>query len=486
MTTTDLDRLLAGWMEQAEPVSEPATLLPSVFAVTRTTGQRRGVMGRVAAELRYSDAFRLWEARPVLTYVVLGLLILALLAVAAVAGGFLRPTFATGWRQLDADPKAGEYTAVSAIVANEDGFLAIGHSELPLTGPQCTEDLARGRVWSSPHGDRWTELAVASLVGVRIQRVVVAQEAYYAFGHDDYCGTGEEQFSAEGWRSRDGVGWAKLPASEMLNMGNIPNIVDLDGELISVGIFQAFLDDGGYGPPEARVWASNDGSRWDHVGTIPGFAPGELAEKDGTLVLIAWSESDSRARLVRSTDAGRSWEVVASAPAIPDELYSIVAGHDVFVAVGNGAAVTSSDGRSWTAATVEPGALDGVFGLWSTPSGFMAARGDRSDGGETLECGAGGLQPARPTDAAADPTLGPDDTGSPPNPSDYCVPVDAPGGTGVSRDGTDWRIGPDLPAQTTLGRGGQYVVGAGRGSLLVAEPSHSGAIWYAPLADFSR
>jgi hypothetical protein len=52
MNGNDLDRSLNEWFDAVEPRNEPRQILTNVFAVTRRTGQRRGMAGRLARALR--------------------------------------------------------------------------------------------------------------------------------------------------------------------------------------------------------------------------------------------------------------------------------------------------------------------------------------------------------------------------------------------------------------------------------------------------
>src|SRR5687768_10073752 len=51
MNSNDLDRNLNEWFDAVEPRNEPQQILTNVFAVTRRTGQRRGIAGRLATIL---------------------------------------------------------------------------------------------------------------------------------------------------------------------------------------------------------------------------------------------------------------------------------------------------------------------------------------------------------------------------------------------------------------------------------------------------
>jgi len=482
MTTNDLDQLLETWMDTAEPMTEPHTLLPAVFAVTRATRQQRGVSARFAAGLRFGGVLP-WQARPILGYALLTLLLVALLAAAAVAGGFFRRQLPTGWRMLDSAPLAGESTWVSAIVTTEAGFLAIGNSEVLPEGGGCRPESARGRAWSSVDGDSWRDVSESSLVGVRIDKVFVANGYVYAFGFDNVCYDGDGPRAASSWRSADGVAWEKLPDAEMLSMGNIPELADVRGTMVAVGVYQPFLGDGNYGALETRIWSSTDGSRWDHAGTIAGVLPGGLAEKNGTLVMLGYREGEPGGRLSTSDDGGRTWAETQPPSGVADELQALAADDKAFVAVADGLAVTSMDGKTWSLAT-DAGALKGVLGLRTVSNGLMAIRTERRDGAKGQECRAGGLENPRPSGAAPDQTDGPAEDDPPPYPTDYCYPVAGSGGTALSSDGSIWRTGPDLPAQPGVALFGEYVVGAAYGALLVAHPAHPGSIWYASLDDF--
>ena len=56
MNANDLDRSLNEWFDVVEPRTVPTQILDKVFAVTRRTGQRRGMAGRLAGALRLDQS----------------------------------------------------------------------------------------------------------------------------------------------------------------------------------------------------------------------------------------------------------------------------------------------------------------------------------------------------------------------------------------------------------------------------------------------
>ena len=56
MTANDPDRSLHDWLEAVEPRTVPTRILQNVFAVTRRTGQRRGLAGHLAVILGFDQS----------------------------------------------------------------------------------------------------------------------------------------------------------------------------------------------------------------------------------------------------------------------------------------------------------------------------------------------------------------------------------------------------------------------------------------------
>ena len=489
MTQNDIASVLAEAFETMEPRHAPDDLLTSVFSATRATRQRSGLIGRFNAALdSVAVAVQAWAVRPAVSFAVLLALLALILLSAAFAGGLLRDRPATGWRALDPADPGVEYTTVSDILETDESLLAVGTTVRHVDGQECNSG-AEGRVWSSTNGDTWVSMADTSLVGATLDGIVASGGYLFAYGNDGACVLSQD--GGRGlWRSIDGVSWEAMPKSEPFSLGNVPQFVTIGETLIAVGIYQSPSPPGGgdFGLPETRVWSSTDGSQWALLATMSDVLPASIAETDDVLVMLGYPVDGLGARLLYSTDLGRTWHDAQRPTGLPESLFSVVANDDTFVAAGDEVAIASSDGRTWVAATTDPAILEGVDGLWALPDGFLVTRGDRQDGLQGQECRPGGLQPAQPSGAPGEEPPAPTHVIDPTPmviPTDTCVAVPGRGGTSLSADGLEWRRGTDLPMPASAGFvPDDFVIGSGRGALIFTGAGHGARLWYAPLSDF--
>ncbi|MEX2546900.1 MAG: hypothetical protein WD830_03830 [Chloroflexota bacterium] len=164
-----------------------------------------------------------------------------------------------------------------------------------------------------------------------------------------------------------------------------------------------------------------------------------------------------------------------------------------YEAIGQNVALTSTDGQTWTSATTEFSSGSVNSQLFPLPNGFLVT-GVRNDGATAMECNSGGVP--RPSIQVL-PTGEPDTSPGQPEtpdlgvPSETCSPVPGSGGTWVSRDGSEWKRGADLPQDARSAGGTTYVLAAGHDALVASydaiiagEASRRGMLWYEPLSDF--
>lgn len=162
------------------------------------------------------------------------------------------------------------------------------------------------------------------------------------------------------------------------------------GELVKIGPVFATQDgfvaltptdnaDSGFEP---KVWFSADGSTWDLVGSASPFGEGayvrEVASRSGRHVAVGWerlSGSSQEPEALWVSDDGLTWERLPALerPVPCDSACAESVGMLVRVAAAesgwmilarDGAAWTSSDGRTWEQLRGWPG----VHGVWSSPS----------------------------------------------------------------------------------------------------------------------
>ena len=492
MNTYDLDRMFGEWMDAADAMAEPPTLLPSVFDVTRQTPQRRGLIGRIQSAF---NAGMSWTLRPVLVYALIILLLLVMTFALALSAGLLRPAIPTGWRSLDVkEDRLGVY--VNKIAHTPRGFVAL--TETAMSDQECRDRTGRAQLWTSPDGNSWVAASDRSLSGTSLvpREILSVGDVTYIFGSDctsiDFS---ERTPSGGGWRSNDHDAWERLPDSpDIFQHGNVPYFAALDETLFALGYFQVPVAPGGavpglqgveFGEPEVRVWSSTNGSDWAHLATLADFQIYSVAARDGVLVALGSRPNQPGMIVLRSADGGLTWAEQALPQGIPQSLAYVVAGEDVFVAAGDEVAVVSDDGRSWAVSTTVPAVLDGVDGLWAIPGGYLVTVSERDDHATRPECRAigGPAQPVMSLDpAVTDPPL----ITMPPVPQETCLPVPASGGTALSRDGLTWVRGPDLPVPSVSGTSGpvQFQLAADDRSVVASEWGHGPSIWYSPLEPF--
>ena len=479
MSTYDLDRMFGEWVESADSIAEPQTLLPSVFAVTRTAPQRRGFVGRVRLTLNGSDVSS--RLRPVMTYALLILLLLALTFAFAFSAGLLKPRPPTGWRMVDTEfPERTYISEVTAMPAG--GFMAIGSSDEVTS--DCGEGQQVGRVWTSADGDVWTDQSSGWDRKLQQQGLFTTNEWIYLIGTDLVCydGTGAgPDPQVHILRSRDGVGWEELPEPEdVFRWGNVPHVSEVDGELVAIGTSAEALPSGEFGQDVPTVWSSPDGKTWRRLATLPGisYVLG-FAARDGVMVAIGGVIDQPRIVILTSADGGTTWDPQELPDGVPSSVSFLVAADGRFVAAGDDAAIVSADGRTWTAADASDGTLNGVTDLLAVPDGYLVVRTDRADKALRDVC----QQVAPPI---AVPSISSQVEFTPnPSPVMTCVPEPVGGGTSFSRDGVNWSIGPDLPTSVNTAAGNSYTVAVGEDGLIALESSHLAEIWYSPLEPFT-
>lgn len=497
MSTTDIDRDLQAWFEAAEPQSAPASLLPNVFSVTRQTGQRRGLRGRLSVAL-LSGAAVLQPAAVsrALNIAVLILLVALLVAGAGFIGGQLRRTPA-GWRVLDQSPIEGETTSVTSVMATRFGFVAVGTSAQPEAA-QCPTGRARARVWTSVDGDRWVSQASQSFSGVTsLTNLVQFGSSVYVFAESATACTASEPPRRTLWRSTDGVDWERLPEAPIFYLGNVPAMADAGGTLVALGIYQepppAETPDA-WGDPVTRVWATTDGLHWRHVATLADTLVASLAAHDGSLVALGYHSLKPGKTLLYSSDAGQTWLESTGMDDAPGAL--IVAGDGQFVAAGDGWAATSPDGRSWTYRGLE--ALAGAYNLWALPNGFLVQTSLGENG--TPGCGTNQPYPSAYESPVASTSVEPIATAelvataepAPTVAAGSCPPPSATEGSWFSPDGIDWRPAPMRPAPMLPSPDSALPVGilpstqmaANADAVIISGFDFGPSVWLAPLSDF--
>ncbi|HWH23827.1 MAG TPA: hypothetical protein VNW68_02920 [Candidatus Limnocylindria bacterium] len=287
------------------------------------------------------------------------------------------------WEYIGADFPLGAAIEISALVATDSGFVAVGYE--PLDGEDVF-GLRQGIVWRSADGRSWQRSAPADLLHVTPLAMASFEGQLYIGGtlsscpllSDVGCDEPPEAGNAV-WRSVDGASWQRLDVPETLGQGLIDGMVVGAGQLaIHGGEGDAFT---------ATVWLTSDGLAWAEQRQLGGPEPISVLHGDAAGFVAFGTRYDEGLDAV---------EVVASrsADGMPFEPASVPAGIDAtvegvafdgrrYVAVGHGGdehdgtlvpiTLISLDGRDWRLAEVGPEmAGAGLRRIAAVPDGLIA------------------------------------------------------------------------------------------------------------------
>jgi hypothetical protein len=229
---------------------------------------------------------------------------------------------------------------VFAVAAYGDGFVAVGE-DLQFDGP------VNGRIWTSPDGMTWTSLGMAAndLADSEVDLVATNGTRLVPLGGaraGDAAGEGPDRII---WVSDDGASWRRLSGGPTPFEG-----IFVSGVVGGPAGFVAWGADGA----RAALFHSDDGTAWTRVATDPTFDAAE----------------------VRDIKPYRGGFVAVGAhrPAPPPGSPLVARGPDTSTAV----AWWSADGRSWEAATTDPG--PGLGSLDIGAAGLLALGGSGCGG----------------------------------------------------------------------------------------------------------
>ena len=211
-----------------------------------------------------------------------------------VAGGSVGPELlerrARFWRSVDgaawmpvADDPGFEGAEVAAIIAVEDGWLALGRIG---TGQRSTSSVA----WRSADGQDWTRIDDPALAMGLVRAVVRAPDGSLAA-----VGSDPDETGAWTWSSRDeGRTWVLAPEEESrTHHGRKIRMTDVtatDTGLLAIGNFVGLQ----YG--DGAAWASDDGDHWERSPRQPAMAqvePGAVVRfRDGFIIVGTFGAPD--------------------------------------------------------------------------------------------------------------------------------------------------------------------------------------------------
>ncbi len=287
----------------------------------------------------------------------------------------------TGWRIVSTSSALGP-GHLSDATTFRGSLVAVG-----------ANDVALGRIWSSPEGEAWTSRAGAlPLDGMLLSSIVAGDPGLVVVGWSDS--------DAVALFSSDGTSWSRqsLPGSHPGS--SAMSVAWYGGRFVTVG---------GGGEPHAAVsWASADGRSWSRVSIIEEGTEASLSSvAAGPGGFVADGMSRGRVTVWGSTD-GLSWtrhELPDASASDPTRLR--YTGGRLFLPTAGGDLWTSTDGLAWTRTTL-PGFGVGAFDVAAIPGGFVAV-GRSSDGSEPGVVATAGQDAAewtvRPADRALEGAL---------------------------------------------------------------------------------
>ena len=193
----------------------------------------------------------------------------------------------------------------------------------------------------------------------------------------DLIGFGSSGQAGVFWRSTDAVHWRRLPVPATMHGAWIAAVTTFRDRLVAVGLVITAADS--LSTPAA--WTSTDGVAWTRARGAPDWSAAELTDvvagPDGLVAVGRRDTEQGQQGAVWTSTDGSAWTPVTSFPGGTSfsTIQAIARGADGFVAVGqaqdddslgggaSGAAWTSPDGRTWTAALDETAYRSSVGGL---------------------------------------------------------------------------------------------------------------------------
>lgn len=141
-----------------------------------------------------------------------------------------QPVTAGIWRSDDAihwEPVPGSPLGVAQIVHMADGWIALGSTVTGATAAPVW--------WRSQDGRSWTRIAVPPLNGLPAGTSVYGQRLAGGAAGILALGEREDDFSAVGWSSVDGVGWTPLDLAPILAGATVDELHAVGGSILLVG-----------------------------------------------------------------------------------------------------------------------------------------------------------------------------------------------------------------------------------------------------------
>ena len=271
---------------------------------------------------------------------------------------FLDSTDGSVWHR---QKSSGAHWNPRTIAVGAAGLVAIGG----IGGDAASWTSADGLIWTASR-DAFPMPAVGS-DSIEITDVVASGDGSVAVGRrDPYCNIdcGTTPSRAYVWRSSDGLHWTRIPDQAALKGGGMVAVTRGDHGLIAAGTASG----------RAVIWTSTDGTAWSRVpdarmfhgpatpdGPLPLAATGVAAQR-GVVVVVgqAFGQDESEVRAWWSTD-GVTWTAASVERAAGGQVFSVAATPSGFLAVGpsgpdscRGGIWSSLDGRAWRCEASDP------------------------------------------------------------------------------------------------------------------------------------
>ena len=234
-----------------------------------------------------------------------------------------------------ATPTGSDTIRVTAVVATDHGWLAVGREDLSCN-TNCGLAPVRAMAWTSSDGLHWVRIPDQASFSTAAMTGVVRSGA-------GFVAVGNAGIHAAAWASPDGVTWSRIRDSSLFHA--LPNVDPslwtlVEGVAAGHGVVVAVGTDGpggGHGPT-ARAWWTADGLTWAQA-SGDGFMQGELrsvaATAEGFLAIGASSER-CLGGIWASVDA-QAWQCSAANRAMAGfDPWAAAASESAEIAVGYG------------------------------------------------------------------------------------------------------------------------------------------------------
>lgn len=268
---------------------------------------------------------------------------------------------AAGYSHIVESPDGLEWQLGQAFDAYAMDNFAVGPQGLVATpGP-----------WFSTDGQTWTHAAETDSLrhtkgrSIQVSDAVATDGGWLAVGTDspnDFIFNGFADHQGVVWHSVNGITWTRDPADPDMYDAEVVGVVRVGDGFVAVGNSAATRRQ------HAAVWRSSDGLGWDRVpdsevfAETPGFPrlwafASAVAARGNVVVMVGWTYTQDiggTGLAWRSTDGGITWERAPLEGALDGQMNDVTEVPGGLAAIGWGrdcpSIWLSQDGASWTCA----------------------------------------------------------------------------------------------------------------------------------------